>query len=296
MFPAGAPPVSFAGMPDLFRSDGSSPSEERIVTAATDELSPARRRLRQLMGSENGTSESRSAVDTAETAETTENRETPGAGDRARRWLPRTPREVLLDPGRAGCLGVVLAAVIGCAVLLVGRDSEGGTTAVPSTRIPAPGPAAVTDAAATSSSEAELVVSVVGRVHEPGLVTLAAGSRVADALRAAGGPLPETDTLALNLARELSDGEQLYVGVPVPSRASKPAPDGSTAADESSKVDLNRADEQRLRELPGIGPVTAGAILRWRSENGGFESVSQLREVDGIGTVRFSRLRDLVRV
>lgn len=290
----GAPPVSFAGMPDLFRSDGSSPWEERIVAATTDELPPARRRLRQLMASEGGASEANSAADTAGTAETPENRETPETGGRARRWLPRTPREVLLDPGRAGCLGVVLAAVIGCVVLLVSRDSGGGTVAVPSTRLPAPGPAAVTDAVVTASSETELVVSVVGRVHEPGLVTLATGSRVADALRAAGGPLPETDTLALNLARELSDGEQLYVGVPVPSLASRSAPDGTTT--ESSKVDLNRADEQRLRELPGIGPVTAGAILRWRSENGGFESVTQLREVDGIGTVRFSRLRDLVRV
>ncbi|MGJ7907128.1 helix-hairpin-helix domain-containing protein [Actinopolyspora sp. H202] len=288
-------------MPHLFRSNGSSPSDERTVAAANDELSPARRRLRQLMGSEGGATVPVSASDTAESAEASEIREAAEShertetGDRVRRWVPRTPREVLLDPGRAGCLGVVLAAVIGCLVLLLSRDSGGGTTPVPSTRIPAPGTAAVTDAAVTTSSDAELVVSVVGRVHEPGLVTLSAGSRVADALRAAGGPLPETDTLALNLARELSDGEQLYVGVPVPSRASRSVPDGTTATG-SSKVDLNRADEQQLRELPGIGPVTAGAILRWRSENGGFESVTQLREVDGIGTVRFSRLRDLVRV
>ncbi|WP_245694487.1 ComEA family DNA-binding protein [Actinopolyspora mzabensis] len=282
-------------MPDLFRPEDSSPSDERIVAAANDELPPARRRLRQLMGSEDGTTETVSAADTADSAEATEIHERTETGDRARRWLPRTPREVLLDPGRVGCIGVVLAAVIGCGVLLLSRDSGGGTTPVPSTRIPAPESAAVTGAAVTTSPETELVVSVVGRVHEPGLVTVAAGSRVADALRAAGGPLPETDTLALNLARELSDGEQLYVGIPVPSRASRSAPEGTTAT-ESSKVDLNRADEQQLRELPGIGPVTAAAILRWRAENEGFESVTQLREVDGIGTVRLSRLRDLVRV
>ncbi|ASU80873.1 hypothetical protein CDG81_05975 [Actinopolyspora erythraea] len=195
-----------------------------------------------------------------------------------------------MDPGRAGCLGVVLVAVIGCVVLLVTRDPSGETRAVPSRPLPAPTPTS-----ATTSRVSELVVSVVGRVREPGLVTLSAGARVADALRAAGGPLPDTDTMALNLARELSDGEQLYVGVPVPERASASRP-GDTTPTTSSKVDLNRADEQRLRELPGIGPVTAGAILRWRSENDGFESVAQLREVDGIGPVRFDRLRELVRV
>lgn len=184
----------------------------------------------------------------------------------------------------------MLVAVIGCAVLLVTRDPSGETRAVPSRPLPAPTPTS-----ATTSRVSELVVSVVGRVREPGLVTLSAGARVADALRAAGGPLPDTDTMALNLARELSDGEQLYVGVPVPERASASGP-GETTPTTSSKVDLNRADEQRLRELPGIGPVTADAILRWRSENGGFESVAQLREVDGIGPVRFDRLRELVRV
>lgn len=144
----------------------------------------------------------------------------------------------------------------------------------------------------------KVVVSVVGLVHRPGLVTVDAGDRVADALTAAGGALPGTDITALNLARKVADGEQLYVAVPVPAQAGgeQPAAPGEDPAAGGGKVNLNTASTAELDELPGVGPVTAERIVQWRTEHGRFASVDQLREVGGIGETRMSRLQDLVRV
>lgn len=148
-------------------------------------------------------------------------------------------------------------------------------------------------ASATAPAEDTIVISVVGRVVTPGLVTVPAGSRVADALTAAGGPDPGARLGSLNLARRLSDGEQLYVGVPTPVGADVPAEapaDGGGAA----RVDLNSASLTELDTLPGVGPVTAQRILDWRTQHGRFASVEQLREIEGIGPTRFSKLKDLV--
>lgn len=145
----------------------------------------------------------------------------------------------------------------------------------------------------SSPSQASIVVSVVGRVVGPGLVTLPEGARVADALRAAGGPVPDVDLSALNLARRLADGEQIYVCVPAPPGA-EPAPTVAGPPGVADKVDLNTATLAALDTLPGVGPVTAQRIVDWRAEHGRFDSVAQLREVDGIGPSRFARLKDLV--
>ncbi|WTW94721.1 ComEA family DNA-binding protein [Streptomycetaceae bacterium NBC_01309] len=143
-------------------------------------------------------------------------------------------------------------------------------------------------------------VHVVGRVAQPGLFALPAGSRVDDALKAAGGALPGTDLAALNLARVLSDGEQVPVGVP--GATAVPAPAGAPAAAATGKgagtavVDLNTATAEQLEGLPGIGPVMAASILEWRGRHGRFTSVEQLREIRGIGERRFEELRPRVRV
>ncbi len=214
----------------------------------------------------------------------------------AHRWLPASWQQSRVDPGRAGCLGIGLLAV-----LVAGGVSVSALSSQPAAE-PVPVLPVVTSAMPTTASSAppeQLVVSMVGRVRDPGLVTVEPGARVADALHAAGGPLPGTNVLALNLARELDDGEQLYVGVPVPpgaGRRSGPDPDGGRADGTRPKIDLNTADEEELEELPGVGPVTAERIVRWRTDNGGFDSVEQLRAVNGIGEVKFSQLRDLVRV
>lgn len=145
----------------------------------------------------------------------------------------------------------------------------------------------------------EVVVSVVGRVVHPGLIRLPEGTRVADALAAVGGALPGTDLISLNIARRLSDGEQLLVGVAPP--PGQPAGSEAVGASEgasgaSRAVDLNAATLEQLDGLPGVGPVTAQRILDWRAAHGRFTSVNQLREVSGIGPARLADLKSLVRV
>lgn len=194
-------------------------------------------------------------------------------------------------------LVAALAAVIAAAGVWWERPVPEPAPSLPVIAENQPPPSASSAAAAR-----ELVISVVGRVNRPGLVRLVDGARVADALDAAGGAAPGTDLLALNLARKLSDGEQLLVGVAPPPGA--PVEGGVQAAlgaatggaGPGSAVDLNAATVEQLDALPGIGPVTAQRILDWRAAHGRFTSVDQLREVNGIGESKFAKLKDLVRV
>ena len=156
-----------------------------------------------------------------------------------------------------------------------------------------------------------LVVSVAGRVARPGVVRVPDGARVVDVLAAAGGAQPGVDLSGLNLARRVVDGEQIAVGVPpAPDAAGHPPSGGSAgaggdgsgaaagpgAAGPAAKIDLNTASVAQLDTLPGVGPVTAQHIVEWRSRNGRFARVEQLREIDGIGERRFQQLRELVTV
>lgn len=141
-------------------------------------------------------------------------------------------------------------------------------------------------------SSTEVVVHVAGLVAKPGLVTLPAGSRVADAVAAAGGVTRQRASDTVNLARLVVDGEQIVVGASPPANAGGPAP----ASTGPPAIDLNIADAAALEGLPGVGPVLAGRILEWRSLNGPFRSVDELGEVSGIGEATLSRLRPLVRV
>ena len=178
---------------------------------------------------------------------------------------------------------VVLAAA--GILLLQAGGTEAGTTA------PAP-PAEFPAVSATSSApdSGDLVVSVVGAVERPGLVTLSPGARVDDALRDVG-PRPEADLVALNLAQRLSDGQQLVVPV-----AGEPA--GAAAPAEPSAagggVSLNSATAEELTELPGVGPATAAAIVAHRETTGGFRAVDELLDVKGIGPAKFEALQDAV--
>jgi competence protein ComEA len=149
-----------------------------------------------------------------------------------------------------------------------------------------------------------LLVHVVGEVAEPGLVTVPDGARVADALQAAGGTTGKADLTAVNLARTVVDGEQLYVprpGEPAPGPASGPASGtapatGAGPATGSGTIDINGADTVTLEELPGVGPSIAQAIVEWRETNGPFASVDELEDVPGIGPATLEELRDSARV
>jgi len=144
-------------------------------------------------------------------------------------------------------------------------------------------------ATAADAAPAPLVVAVTGKVRRPGLVRVPAGARVADAIEAAGGALPGTDLSAVNLARKVTDGELIVVGVaPPPGAAAGP---GGTAS-----VNLNTATSEQLQTLPGVGPVLAQRIIAYRDEHGGFKSVSELRQVSGIGDARYQELKDRVTV
>ncbi|WP_234018336.1 helix-hairpin-helix domain-containing protein [Streptomyces sp. FXJ7.023] len=150
------------------------------------------------------------------------------------------------------------------------------------------------------------MVDVGGKVRKPGVHSLPAGSRVADALRAAGGVRPGTKTDGLNRARFLVDGEQVIVGASLPPGAGttaggsagspgSPGSAGAGGAAPAAPVSLNTATADQLETLPGVGPVLAQHIIDYRTQHGGFRSVDELREVNGIGERRFADLRDLVR-
>jgi competence protein ComEA len=135
---------------------------------------------------------------------------------------------------------------------------------------------------------------VAGKVRRPGIAVLDAGSRVVDALEAAGGARAGVDLSALNLARVLVDGEQVLVGVPAPvgaGTATEVAPGAP-----GPLVNLNTAGMAELETLPDVGPVTAEAIIAWRTEHGGFTSVEELLEVDGIGDATLETIAPHVTV
>lgn len=232
-------------------------------------------------------------------------------------WIPdgRTHRgqrmltAIRADPGRAGAIAMGLVAVLAVLVTVITlmRDDS---TPVMSAKLPPVEMVSSAAPRASATADAPVVVSIVGLVTKPGLVTLAPDARVADALSAAGGPLKGADLLGLNMARHLTDGEQVVVGISMPAgqpdalgssvSGGRPAVPSSHAAPAGSApdapVNLNTATVEQLDGLPGVGPVTAAAIVAWRESNGKFTTVDQLGEVDGIGTARLEKLRSLVRV
>lgn len=147
-------------------------------------------------------------------------------------------------------------------------------------------------AATATVTETELVVSVVGKVVNGGLVRLPPGSRVADAIAAAGGATDGADLLSINMAQRVADGDQILLGGE--GLPAAPPPTAGAPKSPGAKVNLNNATEAELDGLPGVGPVTATAIVAWRTANGRFTDVAQLGEVDGIGPARLAKLRELV--
>lgn len=157
-------------------------------------------------------------------------------------------------------------------------------------------PGSVAVSPSVGASAGTVTVDVEGKVPKPGIVVLPVGSRVVDAVEAAGGS-SHKHLAGLNLAALLTDGQQIVVGVPTRGGAVAPGSGGSGAAAPGAPgagVSLNAASMEELETLPGVGPVTAQSIIDWRTTNGAFTSVDELLEVDGIGPKTFDSLEPLV--
>jgi competence protein ComEA len=198
-----------------------------------------------------------------------------------------------LQPAHAAV--VVLVVLLGLAVtaLLTGLGrprvqaiDPGPASTILATGTPATAP---NGAAAAVEAGSELVVHVAGKVAKPGIVRLPAGSRVIDAIQAAGGADEGVDLTPLNLARVLADGEQVAVGIDPPPQAATSQGSAGPAA-----VSLNSANADQLATLPGIGPTLAGRIVQWREQNGRFTAVDELLEVTGIGPAKYEAIAELV--
>jgi competence protein ComEA len=227
----------------------------------------------------------------------------PGSG-----LLPPTLRgRVLLGPAQLAVVAVLVALGLAVTAWWVVRSDaepaagESVAAAPASALVPlepvstAQDVGAATVGTGATAAPSPVTVDVAGKVRRPGIAVLDAGARVVDALEAAGGVRPGADVAGLNLARVLVDGEQILVGVPAPpgvAAATVPAAGAPPAA----LVDLNTADGGQLEALPEVGPVTAASILAWREAHGGFTSVDELLEIDGIGEATLAKIAPHVTV
>jgi competence protein ComEA len=229
----------------------------------------------------------------------------PTFGGLARDWLAdRLPpvAGVLLEQVRWGSLltGIAaLVAVVIAGIVLLHHGSSGNSysssydsSASGSSYSSDPATSAAPSAPAAATS---IVVDVGGRVRKPGLVTLPAGARVADAIAAAGGPLHHREIASLDLAARVSDGQLLLIGVS-PSASAASGGDGSSddGSGATAPVSLSTATIDDLETLPGVGPVTAQKIIDWRTAHNGFTTVTQLQQVSGIGPAKYAELSPLV--
>ncbi|MFD5147108.1 helix-hairpin-helix domain-containing protein [Streptomyces sp. NPDC058401] len=213
----------------------------------------------------------------------------------ALRWLAVRERLPLwlhtrcgVEPRTVAAVSVVLVVAVGFAAQQYGAARPRPVTA-PAVVAPAAAALPAPTVARAGPGGGPILVDVSGKVRDPGVRKLPAGSRVEDALAAAGGVRPGTDTTGLNRARVLMDGEQVLVGAPAP-----PAPTGR-GGPAAGPLSLGTATAEQLDGLPGVGPVLAQHIVDFRTARGGFRSVEELRQVNGIGERRFADLRELVR-
>ena len=201
-----------------------------------------------------------------------------------------------LGPVHLAVVAVVAAAAVGIASWAVVHDQAEQMVAPVPEVASAPTPLTSVSPSAAAGTEVEVTVDVAGKVRRPGIAVLPPGSRVVDALEAAGGARRGVDLTALNLARPLVDGEQILVGVAVPSGVAGTLGTTGTPGEVGPLVNINTADPVALETLPGVGPVTAAAIVGWRTENGAFTSVDELLEVDGIGDATLAELAPHVTI
>ena len=184
-------------------------------------------------------------------------------------------------------VAVLLIAASGVTVFALAQSSATEVPIVPVEVRSTP------SAVESPTPEPSVRVHVAGAVASPSVVVVPAGSIVQDAIAAAGGLSADADPAQLNLAAPVSDGMQILIGSTEEPQGSITAP-GGAAGGEGGQVNLNTATQGELEALPGIGPVTAAAILAWREDNGGFTAIEELQEIAGIGQKTFEKLAPLV--
>lgn len=182
---------------------------------------------------------------------------------------------------------VVVYAAVAVALLLVGARAIHGEKGTEGSFAAGSGSSSHGTSFSVSGQGGDLVVDVTGAVRLPGVYRMPAGSRVNDAVLRAGGPQSGAELEAVNLAARLADGQQVVV----PERLPGAAAAGAIAATEDGPISLGTATVEQLEEIDGIGPVTAGDIVKFRDEHGGLSSIEQLDQVPGIGPATMQALR-----
>ncbi|MCE9620758.1 MAG: helix-hairpin-helix domain-containing protein [Actinomycetia bacterium] len=217
--------------------------------------------------------------------------------ERVRTWVQ------WVGPGRLAASALAVLIVLGGGYWLVKPPEAttesklpyaGSATTVSATSATTAVGAVVTT---TTIANAFLVVHVAGAVSAPGVYQVVAGSRVIDAVQAAGGLAVDANPDAVNLAALVADGERVYI--PAVGELLTPvaaAGNGSGSPTEVGPININSADSARLEDLPGVGPATAAAIIAYRDQHGAFASVEQLADVRGIGPAKLDAIRQLVTV
>jgi competence protein ComEA len=182
---------------------------------------------------------------------------------------------------------VVVYAAVAVALLLVGARAIRGEGGTDRSFAAANGSQGGGQGFSISGQGGDLVVDVTGAVRQPGVYRMPAGSRVDDAVTRAGGPQPRAELEAVNLAARLADGQQVVV----PQRVTGGGAAAGTVS-EDGPISLGTATVEQLEGIDGIGPVTAGDIVKFRDEHGGLSSVEQLDQVPGIGPATMEALRE----
>lgn len=182
---------------------------------------------------------------------------------------------------------IAIYAAVAVALLLVGARAIRGEGGADSSFAAETGGGSSGTGFSISGQGGDLVVDVTGAVRRPGVYRMPAGSRVNDAVVRAGGPEPRAELEAVNLAARLADGQQVVVPERLPGGTA-----ASTAGGEEGPISLGTATAAQLEEIDGIGPVTAGDIVKFRDQHGGLSSVEQLDQVSGIGPATMEALRE----
>ncbi|MBO3142642.1 hypothetical protein GZ178_04005 [Dermatophilus congolensis] len=232
-----------------------------------------------------------------------EEEHTHATDTRALLAVPQRLQTARSVPPTRAIIGALIIGVLACAVVFARwwfteRQAAEHTVPAASTHAGKPSPSGTAGTADKHSqtTPAAITVHVAGKVAKPGVVTVPAESRASQAIAAAGGFARGSDARSINMAKPLSDGEQIIVaalGEPAPAAAVSSPGTSTTAA---GKVNLNSADQTTLETLPGVGPVMAGKIIKWRTDNGRFTRVEDLNEVSGVGEKTFAKLAQLVTV